>query len=74
LSVLPVVRRIEAKFRKPASGAIYSRLGNLGSLMGEFRATLSARGRALIAIPVDIFDMTGAHVLAATVEWFVGNT
>jgi acyl-coenzyme A thioesterase PaaI-like protein len=71
--VLPVVRRIEAKFRKPAMGAVHSRLGDLGDSMTVFRAGLAARGRALVAVPVDVFDASGAHALSASVEWFVAK-
>jgi acyl-coenzyme A thioesterase PaaI-like protein len=69
--VLPVVRRIEAKFRKPARGAVHSRLGEMGNSMRQLREALSAKGRALISVPVDVFDASGAHALAASVEWFV---
>jgi hypothetical protein len=71
--VVPVVRRIEAKFKKPATGAVHSRLGELGDAMAECRAALASRGRALIAVPVDVFDASGAHVLAASVEWFLAR-
>jgi hypothetical protein len=71
--VVPVVRRIEAKFRKPAAGAIHSKLGKAAPPMAEFRAALAARGRALVAIPVDVFDASGTHALAAVIEWFVAK-
>lgn len=71
LDVLPVVRRVEAKFRKAANGAVHSRLGEMGDSMREFRETLSSRGRALVTIPVDVFDASGTHALTASVEWFV---
>jgi acyl-coenzyme A thioesterase PaaI-like protein len=72
--VVPVVRRIEAKFRKAAHGAVHSKLGDTGELMRELREALSAKGRALVAVPVDVFDASGTHALAATVEWFVARS
>jgi hypothetical protein len=71
--VTPVVRRLDAKFRKPARGAVQSKIGDMGDSMREFREALSARGRALVSIPVDVFDASGTHALAATVEWFVAR-
>jgi len=72
--VIPAVRRIEAKFRGPASGAIHSRIGTMGDSMADFRAELAARGRAFIAIPIDVFDASGAHALGARIEWFVSRS
>lgn len=72
-AVVPVVRRVEAKFRKPAQGAIYSAVKVAPETKAEFVSTLTIRGRALIEIPVDIHDETETHALAATVEWFVAR-
>lgn len=69
--VVPVVRRIEAKFRRPAEGAVHSKLGDTGDSILKLRQALSAKGRSLISIPVDVFDASGTHALAAKVEWFV---
>lgn len=71
--VLPVVRRLEAKFRKPAYGAVFSTLGVAPEKKAEFLSTLRAKGRALIEIQVDIHDEQGMHALAATIEWFVAR-
>jgi acyl-CoA thioesterase FadM len=69
--VVPVVRRIEAKFRTPARGAIYSKLGKMGDSMEVFTKTLASRGRALVAIPVNVLNASGTLVLTSHVEWFV---
>jgi acyl-coenzyme A thioesterase PaaI-like protein len=71
--VLPVVRRVEAKFRKPARGAIHSRVSVAPADRDAFVHTLAERGRALLAIHVDVHDDQGVHVLATTVEWFVAR-
>jgi acyl-CoA thioesterase FadM len=71
--IVPVVRRIEAKFRKPAHGAVTSTvstpIGNLESVKQE----IEAKGRALTAIGVELRDASGTHVLSATVDWFVAK-
>jgi acyl-coenzyme A thioesterase PaaI-like protein len=71
--VVPVVRRLEAKFRKPASGALYSVAKVDKQQKEDFIATLSTKGRAIFQIEVDVFDSLGTHALAVTNEWFVAK-
>ncbi len=69
--VVPVVRRLEAKFRKPANGAVTSKVSAAPEALEQLTADLAAKGRALITIQVDLHDETGAHALTASVEWFI---
>jgi acyl-coenzyme A thioesterase PaaI-like protein len=71
--IVPVVRRLEAKFRKPANGAVTSTASVAAGAMDELRTALAARGRALISVDVELHDESGAHVLSASVEWFVAT-
>jgi acyl-coenzyme A thioesterase PaaI-like protein len=69
--VVPVVRRLESKFRKPANGAITSSVSTPPEAIEQLRAELEAKGRAIISVAVDVHDESGAHTLSATVEWFI---
>jgi len=69
--IMPVVRRVEAKFRKPAHGAIASSVTTGEETLSQLRADLAAKGRALIAVAVELHDESGAHTLSAAVEWFI---
>ena len=69
--VVPVVRRIEAKFRKPARGAITSSTSVSEEVLDEMNGELAAKGRALLSIPVDLHDQSGTRVLSASVDWFI---
>jgi acyl-coenzyme A thioesterase PaaI-like protein len=69
--IIPVVRRMEAKFRKPANGSITSTVTGAPETLAQLDVELSAKGRALISIPVEIHDEAGAHTLSATFEWFI---
>lgn len=72
--LLPVVRRVEAKFRNPARGAIFSTTSALPpEKREEFISTLTERGRALLEIKVDVHDEHGTHALAASFDWFVAR-
>ena len=68
---VPVVRRIEAKFRKPANGTVTVTARVADGAVDELRAGLAGRGRALIYVNVELHDEAGAHVLSAYVEWFI---
>ena len=69
--IVPVVRRLEAKFRKPANGAITSTVATPTETLDSFRAELAVKGRAFITIAVELHDQTGAHTLSASVDWFI---
>ena len=69
--MIPVVRRMEAKFRKPGNGSIISTASATPESLAQLDAELSSKGRAVIAISVELHDESGAHTLSATVEWFI---
>lgn len=67
----PVVRRIDAKFRKPARDLIVSSASVSPDALTEFDAELAKKGRALVSISVELHDQVGVHVLSATIAWFI---
>ena len=69
--IVPVVRRLEAKFRKPANGTITSTVTTPTDTLDQLRIDLAAKGRAIISVTVELHDESGAHTLSATVEWFL---
>lgn len=69
--LLPVVRRLDSKFRKPAQGSVTSRASVAPEAVSQCVAQLGARGRASITVDVELHDQSGAHVLTAAVEWFI---
>lgn len=69
--VIPVVRRLESKFRKPARGALTSTVTTPPEALDQLRADLAAKGRATISITVELQDDSATHNLSATVEWFI---
>jgi acyl-coenzyme A thioesterase PaaI-like protein len=68
---IPVVRRLESKFRKPANGAVTSTVSTPAEAIDQLRTDLAHKGRAIISIAVELHDEFGAHTLSATVEWFI---
>ena len=67
---IPVVRRLESKFRKPAHGSLTSTFTPPETL-DQLRADLAAKGRAIVSVPVELHAESGTHTLSATVEWFI---
>lgn len=72
-AAVPVVRRFEAKFRKPANGSITSTISTPSETPDAVRADLASKGRAMVSIAVDLHDASGAHTLSAAVEWFIAR-
>ncbi len=69
--VVPVVRRLEAKFRKPAHGAVGAKAFIDAEELAQLQVNLASKGRAVLSVAVELYDSTGAHVMSATVEWFL---
>jgi acyl-coenzyme A thioesterase PaaI-like protein len=70
---IPVVRRLEAKFRKPASGRVSARASVASDEVGRWSAELVARGRVSASVPIEVVDAAGVVVLSAVVEWFIAR-
>ena len=69
--IMPVVRRLEAKFRRPANGAVTSTANAAPEALARLDEEIIAKGRALISVAIDLHDESGTHVLSASVEWFI---
>jgi acyl-coenzyme A thioesterase PaaI-like protein len=72
--VIGVVRRVEAKFKKPMHGAVYSRATTSIDEIQRLAEPLATKGRSLIPVTVEIVDGSGNVGLVATFEWFVSSS
>ena len=70
---VPVVRRLEAKFRKPASGQMSARATVASDQVARWAVELAERGRVVAVVPVEVVDQVGTVVLSATIEWFLAR-
>ncbi|MBA3002722.1 MAG: DUF4442 domain-containing protein [Desulfurivibrio sp.] len=70
-SVIPVLRKSEIKFKKPAQSTLQARASISAETIATFEQQLEKKGRATIAVPVEIMDHHGTIALAGTFEWFV---
>ena len=70
-ALVPIVRRLEAKFRKPAQGGVTSTVTTPPEALEQVRADLASKGRAIVKLDVELHDEAGAHCLSCSVEWFI---
>ena len=68
---VPLVRRAEVRFRKPATGRLVAEARVADEKMRKFVADLGAKGRAVVGIDVDVRDSTGGVTMRATIDWFI---
>lgn len=69
--IVPVVRKVEIKYRKPAIGAVYSNAAFLNTGKSEVLEALDQKGRVLLEVEVSLYDRSGTTVMQAVFEWFV---
>ncbi len=72
--LIPVVRRVEAKFKKPANGKITAKVSDTQSDIRNAIAELNVKGRCLLTIHVDLYDQSGQHTLASSFSWFIAKS
>jgi acyl-coenzyme A thioesterase PaaI-like protein len=69
-NVVPVVRNVEVKYRKPGQGTIRSK-ASVNADKTTILETLQTKHRALISVQVSLFNDDGILVMQATFEWFI---
>ncbi len=70
-TVLPILRRADIKYRRPAAGYIYSKGNYIEEDWLRFRDSLRKRKRALLSFQIDVLDSDNTLVASANFEWFV---
>jgi acyl-coenzyme A thioesterase PaaI-like protein len=69
----PVVRRLEAKFRRPAIGRVVARAAVAPERVAAWKAELASGGRVWATVPVEVVDGNGTVVLTTAVEWYISR-
>ena len=69
-NVIPVVRNVEIKYKKPARGTILS-TASLATDKTEVLESLQRKRRVLVPVQVSLYDSNALLVMHATFEWFV---
>lgn len=70
-SVVPVLRKSDIKFKRPAQSKILAKAAIDADSRIEFETQLEKRGRATIVVSVEIKDHEGTITMSGTYEWFI---
>lgn len=70
---VPVVRKLEARFRKPAHGRVMARCTVTEPTLAAWAEELGQRGRLIAQLPVEVSDEHGTLALTASIEWFISK-
>jgi acyl-coenzyme A thioesterase PaaI-like protein len=71
VGAFPVVRRLEARFKKPGMGKLLARCAPSQESASKLRADLESKGRGIIELPIEVCGTDGTLFLTADVEWFI---
>ena len=71
--IIPVVRKVETKYRKPALGAVFSKAQFHECEKDEILNALNQKGRTALKVDVSLFDEADVLVMQSVFEWFVTN-
>lgn len=69
--LIPVVRKTEAKYHKPANGTLFSKATFTNTTREEALAELASRNRMQLQVKVEVFDSKKIKSLSANFEWFI---
>jgi acyl-coenzyme A thioesterase PaaI-like protein len=69
--VIPVVRKADVKFKKPATGNLTASASIDSDDEEHFIARLTKKGRSSIPVSVKVEDHDGTVTAVATYEWFI---
>jgi len=72
-NILPMVRKVETKYKKPAKGAIFSKAGFLNTDKSKIMEELDEKQRTLITLRVSLYDSEQNNIMQSDFEWFVAK-
>jgi acyl-coenzyme A thioesterase PaaI-like protein len=70
-NIVPVVRKVELKYKKPAEGRIKSKASMDNEMIEKVRNDIVNKGRSVLTVNVELFDDNNNQTLQSEFEWFV---
>lgn len=70
-NVIPVLRKVDVYYKKPAVGVIKSKAILKDNTIDNISSELQTKKRVLITTIVELFDEQNVKVFVANFEWFV---
>jgi acyl-coenzyme A thioesterase PaaI-like protein len=72
-NILPVVRTVETKYKKPAQGVVFSKATFVEVDKEKVLEELNTRQRMLIMVRVQLYDSLGNNVMQSDFQWFIAK-
>ena len=69
-SVVPILRKSEVKFKRPAISSIRAQAEIMKEHRERFEQQLERKGRASIEVAVNVLDQDGTITMSGNYEWF----
>lgn len=69
--LIPVVRKTEVKYHKPANGELFSKASFVSNDKENILTELNSRKRSLVQVKVEIFDTEENKAATAIFDWFI---
>lgn len=69
--LIPVVRKTEVKYHRPANGNLFSKALFSTNGKEEILNELNARNKTLVKVKVEVYDSENKKALTALFEWFI---
>jgi hypothetical protein len=69
--LIPVIRKTEARYHKPANGSLYSKASFDSVSKETVLNDLVQKNRVIVKVKTEIFDGQNNKSLTATFEWFI---
>jgi hypothetical protein len=69
--LIPVIRKTEARYHKPANGALYSKASFDSVSKEAILSDLLEKNRVIVKVRTEVFDAQNNKSLTATFEWFI---
>ena len=71
LDVIPVVRKVEIKYRKPGNGTVFSKADFFDTDSAEIIEELNNKKRVIIKVRVDIYNDQNDKLVSSVIDWFI---
>ncbi|MEN6453657.1 MAG: YiiD C-terminal domain-containing protein [Prolixibacteraceae bacterium] len=71
LAIIPVVRKVEVKYSKPANGSVFSSAVLVDSTVPEIIDALNTRKRTVIQVKVDLYSVSNERLFTSVFDWFL---
>ena len=69
--VVPMLRKAKIKFNKPGNTEVFSSATIPEEKKERFLTELKKRGRALVEVNVELYDVEDMKIFSSTFEWFI---